>query len=113
MDAIVHVVRCFRDENVSHAYPGIEPVRDVDIVNLELILADIESIEKRIDKAQKMAKSGDKKYITEYEFLGRVKEELEKGVPLRNMKLSDEERIIADRAFFTLRKAGYICRKCR
>ena len=99
MDAIVHVVRCFRDENVSHAYPGIEPVRDVDIVNLELILADIESIEKRIDKAQKMAKSGDKKYITEYEFLGRVKEELEKGVPLRNMKLSDEERIIADQLF--------------
>ncbi|HEY4695656.1 MAG TPA: redox-regulated ATPase YchF [Candidatus Hydromicrobium sp.] len=99
VDAIVHVVRCFRDENVSHAYPGIEPVRDVDIVNLELILADIESIEKRIDKAQKMAKSGDKKYITEYEFLGRVKEELEKGVPLRNMKLSDEERIIADQLF--------------
>ncbi|MFZ3106084.1 MAG: GTPase, partial [Candidatus Hydromicrobium sp.] len=70
VDAIIHVVRCFKDENVSHTYPDIDPVRDVEVVNLELILADLESLEKRIDKAHRMAKSGEKKYITEYELLG-------------------------------------------
>ena len=99
VDAIVHVVRCFRDENVSHTYPDIDPVRDVEIVNLELILADIESIEKRIEKTQRMAKSGEKKYIIENELLARVKEELEKGVSLRNMELNDGEKTIADELF--------------
>ncbi|MFZ3106022.1 MAG: redox-regulated ATPase YchF, partial [Candidatus Hydromicrobium sp.] len=99
VDAVVHVVRCFRDENVSHVYPDIEPVRDVDIVNLELVLADLDSIEKRIDKTHRMVKSGDKKYITEYELLGRVKEELAKGIPLRNMEFSGEERIIINQLF--------------
>jgi len=99
VDAIVHVVRCFRDENVSHTYPDIDPVRDVEIVNLELILADIESIEKRLEKTQRMVKSGDKKYIIENELLARVKEELEKGVPLRNMELSEVEKIITDELF--------------
>jgi GTP-binding protein YchF len=99
VDAVVHVVRCFRDENVSHIYPDIEPVRDVDIVNLELVLADLDSIEKRIDKTHRMAKSGDKKYITEYELLGRIKEELVKGIPVRNMELTGEERIIIDELF--------------
>ncbi len=99
VDAIIHVVRCFKDENVSHTYPDIEPVRDVEVVNLELILADLESLEKRIDKAQRMAKSGEKKYITEYELLGRVKEELVKGISIRNMEFSDEERIIIGELF--------------
>jgi len=99
VDAIVHVVRCFRDENVSHTYPDIDPVRDVEIVNLELILADIESIEKRLEKTQRMVKSGDKKYIIENELLARVKGELEKGVPLRNMELSEVEKIITDELF--------------
>ncbi len=99
VDAVVHVVRCFRDENVSHVYPDIEPVRDVDIVNLELVLADLDSIEKRIDKTHRMAKSGDKKYITEYELLVMVKEELVKGIPVRNMELTAEERIIIDELF--------------
>jgi len=99
VDAVVHVVRCFKDENVSHVYPDIEPVRDVDIVNLELVLADIDSIEKRIDKTHRMAKSGDKKYITEYELLAMVKEELAKGIPVRNMKLNGEERAVIDELF--------------
>lgn len=99
VDAVVHIVRCFRDENVSHVYPDIEPVRDVDIVNLELVLADLDSIEKKIDKTHRMAKSGDKKYITEYELLVMVKEELVKGIPVRNMELTGEERIIIDELF--------------
>ena len=99
VDAIVHVVRCFGDENVSHTYPDINPVRDIEIVNLELVLADIESIEKRIEKTQRMAKSGEKKYITENELLAKVKEELERGVFLRNIELNDVEKTIADELF--------------
>jgi len=99
VDAIIHVVRCFKDENVSHVYSDIDPVRDVEVVNLELILADLESLEKRIDKAHRMAKSGEKKYVTEYELLRRVKEELLKGIPLRNMEFSGEERIIIGELF--------------
>jgi len=99
VDAIIHVVRCFKDENVSHIYPDIEPARDVEVVNLELILADLESIEKRIDKARRMAKSGEKKYITEYELLRRVKEELAKGIPVRNVEFSGGERIIISELF--------------
>ncbi len=99
VDAVIHVVRCFRDQNVSHVYPDLNPVRDVETVNLELILSDIEGIEKRIDKTQRMAKSGEKKYLTEYELLKRIKEEMLKGVSIRNIKLSDEERTIVDQLF--------------
>ena len=99
VDAIIHVVRCFKDEKVSHTYTDIEPLRDIEVVGLELIFADIETLEKRIDRVNRMAKSGDKKYINEYELLKRVKEGLENEVPVRNMQFSDEERIIIDELF--------------
>jgi len=99
VDAIVHVVRCFKDENVSHTYPGIEPIRDIDVVNLELIFADLETVEKRIEKARRMIKSGEKNYISEYELLERIKEELEKEIPVRNMQLSGEERAVVNQLF--------------
>ena len=62
VDAIVHVVRCFEDENVTHVENSVDPVRDIGIINLELILADLETVQKRYDKAFGMIKSGDKKY---------------------------------------------------
>ncbi|MDD5600790.1 MAG: 50S ribosome-binding GTPase, partial [Actinomycetota bacterium] len=67
VDAIIHVVRCFRDENISHVYSSIEPLRDIEVVNAELILSDLEIVEKRIEKTGRMAKSGEKKYVFEYE----------------------------------------------
>ncbi len=99
VDAIVHVVRCFEDENVSHIYPGIEPIRDIDVVNLELIFADLETAEKRIDKVHRMVKSGEKRYISEFELLERIKEELENEIPVRNMKFSSEEKAVVDQLF--------------
>lgn len=99
VDAIVHVVRCFKDENVSHTYPGIEPIRDIDVVNLELIFADLETVEKRIEKARRMIKSGEKNYISEYELLERIKEELDKEIAVRNMQLSGEERAVVNQLF--------------
>ena len=69
VDAIVHVVRCFEDSNIVHVDGSVDPVRDMETINLELIYADLETIERRIDKAKKNSKSGDKKYLHEIEFL--------------------------------------------
>jgi GTP-binding protein YchF len=99
VDAIIHVVRCFKDERVSHTYSDIEPIRDVEVVDMELILADIEAVEKRIDRVNRMAKSGDKKYVDECELLKKIKSELERGIPVRNMKFNDKERTIIEELF--------------
>jgi GTP-binding protein YchF len=99
VDAVIHVVRCFKDEKVSHTYTDIEPVRDVEVVNMELIFADIETVEKRIDKANSMAKSGDKRYVDECNLLERVKSGLGSGIPLRNMQFNDKERTIIEELF--------------
>ncbi len=96
VDAIIHVVRCFRDENISHAYSDIEPVRDIEAVSTELILSDIESIEKRVEKVHRMAKSGEKKYVYEYELLKKIREDLLKGIPMKNMKLDNEEKAVVN-----------------
>jgi len=69
VDAVVHVVRCFEDENVTHVEDSVDPIRDIEIINLELILADLESVSKRLDKARSMIKTGDKKYKIEAELL--------------------------------------------
>ena len=68
-DAIVHVVRCFEDSNITHVEGSTDPLRDIEIINLELIMADIEMVERRIDKAQKAAKGGDKRFLKEAEHL--------------------------------------------
>ncbi|NTV89648.1 MAG: redox-regulated ATPase YchF, partial [Clostridiales bacterium] len=68
VDAIVHVVRCFEDTNIVHVDGSIGPARDVETINLELIFADLEMLEKRIDRTRKMMKGGDKKFVTEVEF---------------------------------------------
>lgn len=92
VDAIVHVVRCFSDENVTHVEDTVDPVRDINIINLELILSDMEAIEKRLDKAKSMMKTGDKKYAEEANLLSRVYACLESEKPVRSLDLSDEEK---------------------
>lgn len=92
VDAIVHVVRCFNDENVTHVEDTVDPVRDINIINLELILSDMEAIEKRLDKAKSMIKTGDKKYAEEADLLSRIYATLENEKPVRSMQLSDEEK---------------------
>lgn len=92
VDAIVHVVRCFRDENVTHVESGVDPVRDVGIINLELILSDMEAVEKKLDRAKSMIKTGDKKYAVEAELLQRIYDCLSAEKPVRSMTLSDEEQ---------------------
>ena len=92
VDAIVHVVRCFDDENVTHVSGRVDPVSDIETINLELIFADMETVERRIAKAQSMAKGGDKKFIAEANLLNRIYKWLESGKPVRTMELSDDEK---------------------
>ncbi|MDO5110831.1 MAG: redox-regulated ATPase YchF [Clostridia bacterium] len=92
VDAIVHVVRCFEDENIVHVDGSVDPLRDMETINLELIFADMETVEKRLDKARKNSKSGDKKYASEIGLLERIQKQLEAGKPVRAMEMTDDER---------------------
>jgi ribosome-binding ATPase len=99
VDAIVHVVRCFKDENIAHVSGKIDPVGDIEVVNLELIFADIESIEKRLEKSRRSAKSGEKDIIREVEILQKIKDELGRGKLLRNIELAAFEKQLAESLF--------------
>ncbi len=94
VDAIVHVVRCFEDENIVHVDGTVDPKRDVETINYELILSDLEVLDRRIDKTTKLLK-GDKKLQSELDLLHKLKEHLESGKNAREMERSeDEEKII-------------------
>ncbi len=91
VDAIAHVVRCFENEKIINVNEGVDPKRDVEIINLELILADLETVTKRIEKASKSAKSGDVDAINELELLQKIKQNLEKEKCVRTIDLTEEE----------------------
>ncbi|MGM9520854.1 MAG: redox-regulated ATPase YchF [Oscillospiraceae bacterium] len=90
-DAIVHVVRCFDDDNVIHVEGSCDPIRDIDIIDLELIMADLEMVERRLDKAQKAAKSGDKKLKHEVEVFEGLKNHLDEGKSARSYECSEAD----------------------
>lgn len=89
-DAIVHVVRCFENDDIVHVEGSIDPKRDIETINLELVLSDVEMIERRIDKTQKLLKA-DKKYQTELDFFKRVLEALNEGKSARSVECSEDE----------------------
>jgi hypothetical protein len=91
-DAIVHVVRCFDDSNIIHVYGSVNPTRDMDVINTELMLADLDSIEKRRQKIEKLAKNTtDQKLKHEFEAVRKVHEALQKGLPARSVALDEFE----------------------
>lgn len=104
VDAIVHVVRCFVDSNITHVSTEINPVDDMEVINLELILADIETANARLTKAVNMAKGGDKKYKLEVEVIKNIIAHLEDGKPVRTMEFDDEEQEIVDNLFLLTSK---------
>ena len=107
-DAIVHVVRCFEDSNITHVEGSTDPLRDIEIINLELIMADIEMVERRIDKAQKAAKGGDKRFLKEAELFTRLLEHLNEGKLARTFPGSEDEMaLIATSDLLTLKKTIY------
>ena len=93
VDAIVHVVRCFEDSNITHVDGSIDPLRDIETINLELVFSDIEIMERRIDRTKKAMK-GDKSLAKELELLERVKAVLEEGKPARSLDYTDDEMAI-------------------
>ena len=100
-DAIVHVVRCFENDDIIHVDGSVDPQRDIDTINLELILSDVEIIDRRIDKATKMLKA-DKKYQADVDFFKRVKSVLEEGKAARCVECTDDEKaLLADVALLT------------
>ncbi len=106
-DAIVHVVRCFEDDDIIHVEGSIDPQRDIDTINLELIISDVEMIDRRIDKTTKMLKA-DKKYQVDLDFFKRVKATLEEGKPARSVECTDEEKaLLADVALLTNKPVIY------
>jgi len=92
VDAIVHVVRCFEDPNIVHVDGKIGPARDIETINMELIFADMEMVEKRIDRTKKLMKGGDKKYQAELDMLTRIYATLEEGKCARTLEFSKEEK---------------------
>ena len=103
VDAICEVVRCFEDSNIVHVDGNVDPIRDIETINLELVFADIETIDKRIDKAKKMLKA-DKKYQAELNLLEKIKANLELGKPARSLEYNDEEKEILKEMFLLTSK---------
>lgn len=102
-DAIVEVVRCFDDSNVVHVDGSVDPIRDIETINLELIFADIETVNKRLDKAKKNLKA-DKKYQEEIDLLEKIKENLENGISARALEFNEDEQILVKDMFLLTTK---------
>ena len=107
-DAIVEVVRCFQDSNIVHVDGTVDPIRDIETINLELIFADIETVNKRLDKAKKNLKA-DKKYQEEIDLLEKIKENLENGISARSLELNvDEQALVKEMFLLTTKPILYI-----
>ena len=108
VDAIVHVVRAFEDTNIVHVEGSIDPLRDIETINLELILSDMEILDRRIDKTKKALKGGDKKYQAHLEFYERLHAFLESGKSARAMEMTeDEKEMLSDVSLLTLKPVIY------
>ena len=108
VDAIVHVVRAFEDTNIVHVEGSVDPVRDIETINLELILSDMEILDRRIDKTRKSLKGGDKTFQTQLEFYERLRDHLESGKCARAMEMTEDElEMLADVALLTLKPVIY------
>ena len=108
VDAIVHVVRCFEDDNVIHVDGSVDPARDIDVINTELILADIETVTKRSEKAAAMMKKGEKKFAVEAEAGQLLLEHLNAGKPARTCPLDkDQQAVVHDWFLLTSKKVIY------
>ena len=94
VDAIVHVVRCFENEKIIHVSGSVDPIRDIEVINLELALADLEQVTKKYEKDSKLIRTGDKSLIESVALLGKIKLQLENGHPVRIMTLTDDEKEI-------------------
>ena len=109
VDAVIHVVRCFEDDDIVHVDATIDPERDIETINLELILSDIEMVERRIDRVTKAMK-GDKTLASELEFLKKLQQALEDNIPARNLECDENEKAwLSEIALLTAKPVIYAC----
>ncbi len=109
VDAICHVVRCFADDNITHVSGKVDPIDDIETINLELILADLESVDKRIDRVGKLAKQKDKEALFEHEILVMLKEAFEAEKPARTVEFTDEQmKIVKGLHLLTIKPMLYV-----
>lgn len=103
-DAIAHVVRCFENDDIVHVEGRVDPIHDIEIINTELALADLDTVEKALFKLQKQTKSGNKEAIAEQQLLEKIKAHLNTGAPARTLSMSDEEKALLKRYFLLTAK---------
>lgn len=109
VDAISHVVRCFSDDNITHVSGSVDPIRDIQVINLELILADMESVEKRIGKVEKMARQKDKDAVFEYDVLVKLREAFEDEKPARSVDFTKEQaKLVHGMHLLTMKPVLYV-----
>ena len=108
-DAIAQVVRCFENDDIVHVSGKVDPLSDIEIINTELALADLESVEKALQKAEKMSKAGDKNALARRALLERVRNQLDQGLPVRAMSLSEDELLeVRDLHLLTVKRTLYV-----
>lgn len=109
VDAICQVVRCFADENITHVAGKVDPISDIETINLELILADLETVEKRIERVGKLAKQKDKDAMFEHEILSMLKDAFENGKPARTVEFTEEQlKIVKGLHLLTIKPVLYV-----
>lgn len=110
VDAIVHVIRCFEDDNIVHVDGSIDPDRDREVITMELIMADLETVDKRLKKAQANSKSGDKKFIAQAASLERLQKALDEGTPARAVAAENdlEEELFKELSLLTAKPVLYV-----
>ena len=109
VDAIIHVVRCFENDDITHVDGSVDPARDIETINLELVLSDLDILTRRID-SRKKAMKGDKKLAGEVEFLERLAGEMENGKTARSVEISeDEQEYLKDVSLLTIKPVIYAC----
>ena len=108
-DAIAHVVRCFEDDDIVHVAGGVNPIADIDVIDTELGLADLQSVEKAVDRATKAAKAGDKDAVKRRDLLAKLREHLNDGKPARSMQLTEDDRKeLRDLHLLTIKPIMYV-----
>jgi len=111
VDAIIQVVRCFENDDIVHELGSVDPIRDIEIINSELVLADLAGLEKRRSSREKKAKSGDKEAKREVDLIGKLLPHLDSGKPALTAELADDERLLMNKDFFLLtsKKTIFAC----
>jgi GTP-binding protein YchF len=108
-DAIAQVVRCFENDDIVHVSGKVDPLSDIEVINTELALADLESVDKALHKAEKLVKTGDKKVLARRDLLARVRDHLDGGAPVRTLELSEDDHLeLRDLHLLTIKRTLYI-----